>query len=254
MTGLFDNDGPQGPVELARRSVRQPALRKRFYETAEAVPEGDAFAVRLDGKPVRTPAGRALAAPTLPLAQAIADEWQAQRDVIDPSKMPLTRLANSIIDGVCDRPRPVAEEVEKYLGSDLLCYRAGEPSGLVERQRRAWDPVLDWAAQTLGARMSVSDGIVFVAQPDAALAAARAAIPEEPWRLGAVNTVTALGGSALLALALLRGRLTAEEVWLAAHVDEDWNIERWGQDEEALARRAFRFAELKAAETVLRLR
>ncbi len=250
MRDLFENVSPEHAMEAARRAVR-PTLRKRFYDKAAAVISGDGFAVRLDDKPVRTPAGCVLAAPALTLAQAIAAEWDAQRERIDPASMPLTRLANSIIDGVHDRPTAVAAEVEKYLASDLVCYRAGSPPGLAARQVHHWDPLLDWASQTLGARLAVGEGVVHVAQPEAALAAARAAIPTDPWRLGAVHTLTTLTGSALIALALARGRLTAEEAWQAAHVDEDWNMEQWGRDELALERRAFRFAELRAAVTVL---
>jgi len=251
MRELFDSAGPGNPLEAARRGAR-PILRKRFYARATTAREGDNYAVRLDDKPVRTPAGRLLAAPTPALAEALAAEWDAQRNVIDPGKMPLTRLANSIIDGVAERPGPVAAEVEKYLASDLVCYRAASPRGLAELQARHWDPILDWARDALGARLSLGERVVHVTQPEAALAAARAAIPNDPWRLGAVHTITTLTGSALIALALARGRLTADEAWAAAHVDEDWNMEQWGRDELALERRAFRFAELQAAATVLR--
>jgi chaperone required for assembly of F1-ATPase len=185
------------------------------------------------------------------LGQAIAAEWDAQRENIDPASMPLTRLANSIIDGVRDRPGPVAAEVEKYLGSDLVCYRAQTPRGLAERQARHWDPVLGWAEQKLGARFSLGEGVVHVTQPEATLAAARAAVPTDPWLLGAVHVVTTLTGSALIALALAAGRLAGDEAWDAAHVDEDWNMEQWGRDEPALERRAFRRAELQAAAFVL---
>jgi chaperone required for assembly of F1-ATPase len=167
--------------------------------------------------------------------------------------MPLTRLANSIIDGVGDRPDPVAAEIEKYLASDLVCYRAAAPSGLVERQARHWDPILAWAHEALGARLRAAPGVVHIAQDEDALARARGAIPREPWRVGALNAATTLAGSALIALALARGRLSVEEAWQAAHVDEDWNMEQWGRDEVALERRAFRFAEFDAAATVLRL-
>ena len=237
-------------MEAARRGAR-PALPKRFYDKAEVAVTPEGHAVRLDGKPVRTPAGRVLAAPTLALGEAIAAEWNAQADTIDPAQMPLTRLANAIIDGVADRPTPVAAEIEKYLGSDLVCYRASSPHGLAERQARLWDPILDWARERLDATFTLGEGVVFVTQPDTALAAALGAIPTDPWRLGAVHAVTTLTGSALLALALARGRLTADEAWQAAHVDEDWNMEQWGRDELALERRAFRFAELQAAATVL---
>ena len=245
-----ENAPPANPMEAVRRAMR-PTLRRRFYAKAATARVAGGHAVALDGKPARTPAGRVLAAPTLALAQAIAAEWDAQADAIDPGKMPHTRLANAVIDGVSDRPGPVAAEIQRYLASDLVCYRMGEPQGLRERQATHWDPILAWARQSLGAHFVLGEGVVHVAQPEAAFAAARAAIPKDPWRLGAMHAVTTLTGSALIALALSRGRLSAEEAWQAAHVDEDWNMEQWGRDEMALERRAFRFAELNAAAMVL---
>jgi len=252
MRDPFENASPENAVGAARRAVR-PNLRRRFYReaTTEAVVAG--YAVRLDDKPLRTPAGRIFAAPTPALAQAIAAEWAAQRQTIDPATMPLTRLANSIIDGVSDRPGAVATEIAKYLASDLVCYRAGGPQGLAERQARHWNPILHWAWETLAARFDIAEGVTHVAQPQAALAAAHAAIPSDPWRLGALHAITTLTGSALIALALMHGALSADDAWAAAHVDEDWNIEQWGRDEMAMQRRAFRFAELRAAVTVLSL-
>jgi chaperone required for assembly of F1-ATPase len=250
MRELFEITPPDDPIEATRRSLRT-ALPRRFYATATTTVEAGGYAVRLDDKPIRTPARRVLAAPTLALAEAIAAEWQAQQDVIDPAKMPLTRLANAIIDGVADAPLPVADEIAKYLASDLVFYRAGAPPGLVERQAHHWDPILDWARHALGADFKLGEGVVHVAQPQAALAAARTAIPEEPWRLGAVHSITTLTGSALLALAMARGALAADAAWAAAHVDEDWNMAQWGRDEMAMARRDFRFAEFQAAATVL---
>lgn len=250
MREMFEKLPPSDPVQAARRGGR-PALRRRFFERATTAAVDHGFAVRLDDKPVLTPARRVLAAPSAALAQAIAAEWDAQRAVIDPAQMPLTRLANSIIDGVVDRPEPVAEEIAKYLASDLLFYRAGSPRELAERQRAHWDPVLAWATQSFGARFLSGEGITHIAQPNEASIAMRGAIPTDPWRLGAIHTVTTLTGSALLALALDRGRLAADAVWDAANVDEDWNMEQWGKDVLALERRALRFAELKAAATVL---
>jgi chaperone required for assembly of F1-ATPase len=252
MRDLFENAPPENPVEAVRRAAR-PVLRRRLYDQVGIAASGKNFSVQLDGKPVRTPASRTLAAPTRALAEAIAAEWQAQRDVIDPARMPLTRLVNAIIDGVREHASAVAAEVEKYLASDLVCYRANSPRGLVERQARHWDPILEWAEETFGARFSLGAGVIYVDQPAPALAAARAAIPGDPWHLGAVHSVTTLTGSALIALALLHGRLTPEESWQAAHVDEDWNMEQWGRDEMAMKRRAFRFAEFQAAAMVLRL-
>ena len=247
---IFANQ-PLDPTEAARRGMR-PHLRRRFYARAEVAEGEDGFAVLLDGRPVKTPARRTLAAPTRALAEALAAEWEAQRDVVDPAKMPLTRLANSIIDGVADTPAAVAAEAEKYLASDLVCYGAEGPDGLVARQAGAWDPVIAWAREALGARFVVGEGMVFVVQPEAALAAARAALPRDPWRLGAFHAVTTLTGSALIALAVLNGRLGVEEAWRAAHVDEDWNMDFWGRDELALERRAARYAEMRAACLVLR--
>jgi chaperone required for assembly of F1-ATPase len=250
MRESFENTPADDPIEAVRRSTRT-VLPRRFYATTATAAVADGYAVRLDDKPIRTPARRVLAAPTLALAEAIAAEWQAQKDVIDPAKMPLTRLANAIIDGVADTPQPVAAEIAKYLASDLLLYRAGSPPGLVERQAHHWDPILAWARQALGADFKLGEGVVYVAQPEAALAAACTAIPLEPWRLGAVHAITTLTGSALIALAMARGALSADAAWQAAHVDEDWNMAQWGRDELATARREFRFAEFQAAATVL---
>jgi chaperone required for assembly of F1-ATPase len=249
MRELFESPAAN-PMEAARRGAR-PVLRRRFYENATVSETPSGHSVRLDGKPVHTPARRLLAAPTMALAQALAAEWNAQTDVIDPAKMPLTRLANAIIDGVAETPKAVADEIKKYLASDLLFYRAGGPQGLVERQARHWDPILQWAAEALGAKFYLGEGVVHVAQPEAALAAACGAVPDDPWRLGAAHVITTLTGSALIALAIARGQLSAEAAWQAAHVDEDWNIEQWGRDEMAMRRRDFRHAEFQAAATVL---
>jgi chaperone required for assembly of F1-ATPase len=254
---IFTNQ-PLDPTEAARRAMR-PQLRRRFYERAhveDGVDEGAGqFRVLLDGRPVKTPARRTLAAPTRALADALAAEWEAQRDVIDPAKMPLTRLANSIIDGVADTAPAVAAEVEKYLASDLLFYRADGPDGLVARETAAWDPVLAWAREALGARFVVAQGMIHIAQSPQALAAANAAIPRatalDHWRLGAMHAITTLTGSALIAIALARGALTVDQAWAAAHVDEDWNMDFWGRDEIALERRAARLAEMQAAATIL---
>lgn len=250
------SDGFEGvlrsdPLAAARRGARA-ALRRRFYGKVATAAVDERHALRLDDKPVHTPARRLLAAPTLALAEAIAAEWDAQREVIDPSRMPLTRLANAIIDGVGERPGAVAAEVTKYLACDLVFYRAGGPSELVARQQRHWDPILDWAEQEFGARFLCAEGVTHIAQPGESLAAAGAAIPNDAWRLGAVHAATTLTGSALIALALARGFLSAEQAWQAANVDEDWNMEQWGRDELALERRAYRFAELEAAATILR--
>jgi chaperone required for assembly of F1-ATPase len=253
MRDLFEDifkNAPLDPVQAARRAVR-PHLRRRFYQRAEVEDADGEFRIVLDGRPAKTPARRTLAAPTRALAQALAAEWEAQRDVIDPAKMPLTRLANTIIDGVTDAPSAVADEVKRYLACDLVFYRAPGPAGLVAWQAEAWDPVLAWVREILGARFVLAEGIAFVAQPAQSLAAASSAIPTDPWRLGAIHAVTTLTGSALIAIALSRGALSVDAAWAAAHVDEDWNMKFWGRDALALERRAARFSEMQAAATVL---
>lgn len=252
-TEIYENQ-PLDPMVSARQGARA-SLRKRFYERAsvgEAAGEGG-FATLLDGKPVKTPQRRALAAPVRALADLIAREWDTQEKVIDPAAMPLTRLANAAIDAVADHAGAVADEVAKYLGSDLLCYRADAPPGLVARQAQHWDPVIAWAQRSLGARFMLIQGIVFAAQPDETIAAARAAIPTDIWRLAAVASITTLTGSALLALALAQGAIDKDAAWAAAHVDEDFQMEYWGRDDQALERRAFRLADFEAAASVLEL-
>jgi chaperone required for assembly of F1-ATPase len=253
MRELFDEvfgKSPLDPGEAARRTARGPQ-RKRFYVSAGVVETPDGFAITLDDRPVRTPSGRLLAAPNRKIADAIAAEWDAQREIIDPLTMPFTRFANSVADAVADRVDAVIEDIVKYLCSDLLFYRAGHPEPLVAREAAHWDPVLFWAANTLGARFILAEGIVHVRQPDAAIEAARAALPTDPWSVAALHVVTTLTGSALLALALLHGALDADSVWAAAHVDEDWNIEKWGLDQEVTARRASRLVDFKAAADIL---
>jgi chaperone required for assembly of F1-ATPase len=251
MRDLFGTILRDDPLTAARRGAR-PALRQRFYAAAGVQEAAEGYAVTLDGKPVHTPARRALIAPNLALAGVIAAEWDAQGEVIDPATMPLTRLANAIIDGVAGKPGPVAVETEEYLASDLLFYRATSPQQLRERQAAQWDPILAWTRDVLGAHFKLGEGVVHVVQPEAALKAAAVAIPTDPWQLGAVHVITTLTGSALIALALAHGALSADAAWEAAHVDEDWNMAQWGMDEMAIQRRAFRHAEFGAAANILR--
>jgi chaperone required for assembly of F1-ATPase len=254
MRELFEEvlgQSPLDPEEATRQSTRGPQ-RKRFYATAGVAAAAGGFAITLDDKPVRTPSRRPLVTPTREIAEAIAAEWATQNDIINPTTMPLTRLANSVIDAVVDRVEAVADDVAKYFETDLLFYRAGHPDALVEREARHWDPVLFWAADALGAHFILGEGIVHVRQPDQAVAAARAALPSEPWSIAAFHVLTTLTGSALLALALLHGALDEDQVWCAAHVDEDWNSEHWGIDGEVAARRAARLIDFKAAARLLK--
>ena len=254
MRELFDEvagQSPLDPQEAARRGARTPQ-RKRFYAKADAVEAEGGFAITLDGKPIRTPSGRVITAPSRDIAQAIAAEWEAQQETINPLTMPLTRFANSVVEAVTDRVDMVAADIAKYLASDLLFYRAGHPEALVARETAHWDPVVFWAADSLGAHFILAQGIVHVRQPDTAIEAARAALPGDPWSVAAMHVVTTLTGSALLALALLHGARDADQVWAAAHVEEDFNTEQWGVDEEAAARRAARLVDFQAATQILR--
>ncbi len=252
MEEIFINQ-PLDPMVSARQGARA-SLRKRFYKAAQIGEQtAEGFPLLLDGKQVMTPARKALVAPGRELADAIAQEWEAQVEVIDPFAMPLTRLANVVIDGVAVKPEPVVEEIVQYLGSDLVCYRADTPPGLVERQKAEWDPVLAWVRDKLGARFILIEGVVFAAQPQEAVAAASASIPTNPWRLGAVASIMTLTGSALIALAVNAGAFDAAAAWKAAHVDEDYQMSQWGLDDMALQRREGRFAEYMAAATVLKL-
>lgn len=240
------------PISLVQR-LQKPSLPKRFYREASIGEGAGGFALLLDGKPTRTPAKLPLVVPTRALAEMIAAEWAGQTEHIDPATMPVTRLVNVALDAVVPNPAPVRAEIVKYARSDLLCYRAGEPEGLVASQTRHWDPILAWAREALGARFILSEGVTFVDQPASAIAAIEGAVAAyDGLALAALEIMTTLTGSALIALGLTRGALSLDAAWAAAHVDEDWNIALWGEDEEAMARRARRFTEMQAAEAVIR--
>jgi chaperone required for assembly of F1-ATPase len=253
MRELFDEvagQSPLDPQEAARRAARAPQ-RKRFYAKAGVGEAEGSFTVTLDNRPIRTPSGRIITIPSRAIAEAVAAEWEAQQEMINPLTMPMTRFANSVVEAVVDRTAAVTEDIARYFNSDLLFYRAGHPEALVAREAKHWDPVLFWAADELGAHFILAEGVVHVHQPDEAVAAARAALPADPWSIAATHVVTTLTGSALLALALARGLLDAEAVWAAAHVDEDWNADQWGTDEEAAERRAARSVDFRAAARIL---
>ncbi len=250
---MTDNSGAKPPTRPGREAEARP-LPKRFYQNAVAARTETGFAIHLDGRPARTPSRRPLLLSTLPLAEAIAAEWHAQDKVVNPTGMPLTRLANTAIDGVADHEADVAADIVKYAGSDLLCYRADFPEGLVARQSEFWDPVLAWAASSLGARFQVATGLMPVTQPPEAIERiAEAVARNDAFRLTALHIMTTLMGSALLALAVAESHITAEAAWQAAHIDEDWQISEWGEDAEAASRRAARWQEMRASATLLRL-
>lgn len=224
---------------------------KRFYKEVGVAEEGGGFSVLLDGKPVKTPTRNALAVPTRALADAIAEEWRAQTDTIDPKSMPLTALAMGAIDSAADAR---ADQALSFAKSDLLCYRAEEPAELVARQAASWNPLLDWAAQRYGAPLAVATGIVFVDQPPEALSAfERVLKSRSPFHLTAIHAAAAITGSLVLALALAEGRLSAAEAFAASRLDETYQAEKWGEDAEAAARASHLAGELAAIERFLRL-
>lgn len=221
---------------------------RRFYREVDvaAIP-GGGFEIRLDGKPVRTPGRAVMALPGRPLAEAMAGEWAAQGETLQPSSMHLMQLAATCIDRVASQREAVIEQVSAYAGTDLLCYRAEHPADLVARQHAVWQPLLDWATVRFDAPLAVTAGIVPRPQDPAAIAAIRAAIAaEEDWRLTALQAATTALGSVVLGLALLHGRIGPEEAFAAAELDATWQIERWGEDPEATARRTALAEEIAA--------
>jgi chaperone required for assembly of F1-ATPase len=247
-----------GPVALARRDL-QKALPRRFYRSVAAAAKGGQFVVTLDEQAALTPAKRPLAVPTLPLAEALAAEWAAQAEFIDPSTMPLTRLVNAAVDGVAREASAIIADIAKYGESDLLFYRAEGPEKLVVAQARAWDSILAASEVRLAVRFVCGQGVVFVDQPAAAKAAVRWAVEaaaagtDGHFRLAALHVMTTLTGSVLIALAIAAGETSLAQAWAAAHVDEDFQMSLWGEDQEAMAKRARRFEEMAAAARLWRL-
>ncbi|KZK79435.1 ATP12 chaperone protein [Pseudovibrio sp. W64] len=243
--------GPVDAVQAAREHTKRN-LPKRFYERVSVELKDDVFAVLLDGRSIKTPGRNALVFKDEVIAEGVAAEWELQEEEIDPATMPLTRIAHSAIDAVEDKFAEVADEITRYAGNDHLCYRAASPAELVTRQKNQWDPVLDWAETLFAGRFKLVEGIMHVAQDEAVTTAYRAQLSKyDALQLTAIHTVTSISGSALLALALAEKAFEADVVWSAAHVDEDWNIEQWGQDEEAARIRRFKNDEFNAAVLIL---
>jgi len=234
---------------LGRETIELP---KRFYATVATTAIERGFGVVLDGRPIKTPAKSQVIVPTLALAEALAADWQAQGERINPATMPLTRIVNTTLDAVMPNIEAVRGDLVAFAGSDALCYRALEPDALSLRQAEAWDPILEWAEATLGARFATQRGIVHVAQPDSTLAAiARAVAVYSAWEVAPIHVITTLTGSVVLALAVAHAAISADDAWALAHIDEDWQIATWGQDDEAQARRAGRYCEMRAASLML---
>ena len=252
LSDLSDAMSDPDPVRRAQIQMKRP-LPKRFYKEVSTDKVDEGHRILLDGRPVRTPGKKLLAVPSQPIADRLRAEWDAQSEEIDPAKMPVTRLVNTAIDGVADNLDAVFDELVRFAGTDMLCYRADSPEGLVQRQREGWDPIIRWAAEEKGARFILVEGVMHREQPAQALSAFAAALDawRDPLALACLHTVTTLTGSAVIALALAEGVIDADKAWALAHIDEDWQIEHWGTDEEAFRRRELRREELDIAAAVL---
>ncbi|AJR24907.1 MULTISPECIES: ATP12 family chaperone protein [Sphingobium] len=221
---------------------------KRFYQDAAVVAVESGFEIRLDGRPVRTPARAPLALPTQGLAEAIAEEWRAQGDTVDPRSMPFTGLANGAIDQIAPNSGSFAAGIARYAESDLLCYRAEGPAELIAREAAAWDPLLEWATTRYDVAFRVTQGIVPVAQPTETLERLAAAVAVlDPFTLAGLSTLVTLSGSLVCGLAVVEGGHDADLIWTASEIDEAWEVEQWGEDKEAAARSAQRRNEFAMA-------
>lgn len=227
---------------------------RRFWKTVEVVEGGFGYAIRLDDRPVKTPLKTDLSVPSKALADGIAAEWDAQDEVIAPLTMPLTRAANTAIEKVIPAQDALVSELAGYAETDLLCYRAPGPASLVERQTDLWDPLLDWAEATFGARLTPLSGVMPRDQSPDALAALRVRVAQTPaWELVALSEFVTLSGSLILGLAALEGHRPVAEIWPLGRLDELWQEEQWGEDAEEAARVAHNRDAFFQAETFLTL-
>jgi chaperone required for assembly of F1-ATPase len=207
---------------------------KRFWKDVSVEPDGESWGIRLDGRPVRTPARQLLAVPTSALADAIADEWREVGETIDPREMPLTGLANAAIDRVAPDRHAFAQGLARYAEADLACYRAEGPRALIERQEKHWDKLVGWARRRYDVDFVTTSGLMHIAQPPATVERLSHAIAAlDPFRLAALSPLVTIGGSLLAALAVLEKAITPEEAWDAVSVDERWQLDQWGADAEA---------------------
>ena len=251
----------KAPSDSARGEICEPGkkntkakLPKRFYSTVSVAQHGDGFVIHLDERRVRTPAGQELCVPTQALAQTVAQEWERQKDVIDPTTMPITKLCNSALDGAVAKRDVVIESLANLANHDAVCYRAEQPTGLVALQGEAWDPIIDWARDTFGVRWVCAGGVMPVTQPPEAVEQVKEHLDHlNPFQLVAVHELGMLSDSVLLPLAYCDSAISFEDLWRAANLDEDWQREQWGEDEEAAARRRARTKDAEAADLLYSL-
>jgi len=227
---------------------------KRFWKTAKAVEREGGWGIELDGKPLRTPAREHLIAPSSALAGAIADEWNAVEDGIDPRAMPLTGLANAAIDRVARDKKAFSDGLARYAEADLACYRAEGPQALIDREAKDWDALLAWGRRRFDVDFNTTSGITHVAQPPATVERLSHAITAlDAFHLAGLSPLITIGGSLLAALGILEGAFTTEQAWDAVSLDERWQLEQWGSDAEAEAAMASRRRDFLAAARFLEL-
>lgn len=227
---------------------------RRFYKQVSVVADADGFVIHLDQRVLRTPAKQALVLPTRALADMVATEWQAQEEQIVPATMPLMQLVSTAVDRIVPHRAAVIVEALRYAETDLLCYRANHPTDLVALQSQRWQPLLDWATQSLGARLETTSGLTALSQaPESLLALQRHMDAMDLWRLTAAQSLTAACGSLVLALATVAGRISGETAWELALLDELFQNQQWGEDSEAVERRAALHRDILAAEQLVRL-
>ena len=226
---------------------------RRFWTEASVEPVGSGHAVRLDGRAVRTPLKTELVVPSAALAHGVAEEWRAQEKMVDPRTMPLTRAVNATLDKVVPQRAEVAANLVEYGVTDLLCYRAPVDGTLFERQDREWQPMLDWAEERFGARLAVTRGVIPVPQPPEAVLPLRARVESmSEWELTALSEFVSLSGSLVLGLAAMEDH-PPEAIWTLSRIDEDWQAEQWGVDEEEAERIALKRAAFLQAHRYLGL-
>ncbi len=254
---MNDNNGTgdikTGPKFMAKADMEKKLMR-RFYKKAGVASGENGFLIQLDGKTIKTPVKSELTVHSKPLAMAIAEEWDAQEEHIDPANMLLTKLANTAIDRVAGREDIIIQEIASYMCSDLLCYRSESPQELYKLQCEAWDPVLTMFEDKLDIRLTAVSGIVHVEQPEVSINIAKDNLAKfDVYELSALHNITSMLGSAVLAMAMAKEYLELQKVWEIAHIDEDWQISQWGSDEEATARRAARYKEMQTTSEFLEL-
>jgi len=225
-----------------------PSLKKRFWENASVVEAENGFGIQLDGRSVKTPSKTPLVVDFHAIAHDIASEWMAQGEQVDPSTMPTTRMANSVIDKVSVNRDAIIEMLSEYAGSDLLCYRATTPQGLIAEQARVWDPILEWSANTMQAPFRVTQGVMYVDQPAQSIEVYRAKLQNmNDYQLAGAHDLITISGSMVVSMALLTNHLDVDQAWSAVTVDEIWQEKQWGADEEAQESQKIKYQDFEFA-------